>query len=250
VTVRSFLLQTSPPEAPDTDDPFESVADFFDSGAWSAIALMLRIFLVALWLALAWWTYQDARRRLESPSLVAAAVALSVVLPFLGAIIWLVVRPAEYLDEKRERELELATLERGLRDLNERRRRLDEERAAVKIATEGGEPIALTTGALKEAGAVTREELEELSLRLTELEFRMRLLDRPANRRPAAAREERRPAAAGREPNAARTTKAARATKATKAAPPPEPVEPARPAPRPRPRRPEAERSYPRGESP
>ena len=57
-----------------SDDPFESISDFFDSGLWSAISLLLQVFVVLLWLALAYWTYQDARRRIEAPGLVAACV--------------------------------------------------------------------------------------------------------------------------------------------------------------------------------
>ena len=97
----------------DSSDPFESISDFFDSGLWSAISILLRVFVVLLWLALVYWTYQDARRRIEAPGPVAACVALSVLIPFLGTVIYLIVRPPEYLDEARERELELLALERG-----------------------------------------------------------------------------------------------------------------------------------------
>ena len=101
------FLQANPQATSSSDDPFESVSNFFDSGWWTAILLMLQVFVVLLWLALAWWTYQDSRRRFESPAAVAGCVALSVLLPFFGSIIYLIVRPPEYLDEARERELEL-----------------------------------------------------------------------------------------------------------------------------------------------
>lgn len=161
--------------APGTDDPFESISSFFDSGLWSAITVVFQVFVVALWLALAYWTWQDARRRIAQPALVAGAVALSVLLPFLGSIIYLVIRPPEYLDDARERELELLALERRLGDLGDQ-----EGQAMVSrlIAREVGGSEAGVRAALKEAGAASKDDLRDLDLRLTELEFRLRLLDR------------------------------------------------------------------------
>ena len=103
----------------DSSDPFESISNFFDSGLWSAISILLRVFVVLLWLALIYWTYQDARRRIEAPGPIAACVALSVLIPFLGTVIYLIVRPPEYLDEARERELELLALEQRLGELGD-----------------------------------------------------------------------------------------------------------------------------------
>ena len=77
-------LLTAQATTSDTSDPFESISSFFDSGLWSLITVLLRVFVVLLWVALAYWTYQDARRRIQSPGLVAACVALSVLIPFLG----------------------------------------------------------------------------------------------------------------------------------------------------------------------
>ena len=75
----------------------------------------VEVFVVLLWVALVYWTYQDARRRIESPPFVAVCVALSVLIPFLGTVIYLIIRPPEYLDEARERELELlAVVERPI----------------------------------------------------------------------------------------------------------------------------------------
>jgi RNA polymerase subunit RPABC4/transcription elongation factor Spt4 len=75
---------------------------------------LLLLFLVVLWFALVYWTYADARRRIEDPMLVGCATAASFF-PFIGTVIYLIVRPPEVLDESRERELELAVLERELR---------------------------------------------------------------------------------------------------------------------------------------
>ena len=104
----------------DSDELFGGVNDFFDSGAWM-VARNLTIFFVAVfWLATAYWVYKDARRRIEDPWLVAMATLLGLVPPFLGPIIYLFFRPPEYLDDVRERELEIKAMEERLtkRDLH------------------------------------------------------------------------------------------------------------------------------------
>jgi hypothetical protein len=159
-----------------TDDPFESISNFFDSGLWSAMTVLLQVFVVLLWLALAYWTYQDARRRIEQPGLIAAAVALSVLIPFLGSVIYLIVRPPEYLDEARERELELLALERRLGELGDEE---GQELVGKLLAREGlGNDPASVQRALRQAGVASLDEVRDLDIRLTELEFRMRLFDR------------------------------------------------------------------------
>src|SRR5918999_4934628 len=95
----------------ENEDPFESISNFFDSDTWSYITLALKVFAVALWLALTYWTFQDARRRIREPALIIGSVALSLLIPFLGTLIYLVVRPPEYLVDAQERELEMLALE-------------------------------------------------------------------------------------------------------------------------------------------
>ena len=79
---------------------------------------LLLLFLVVFWIALIYWTYSDARRRIADPMLVACATAASVF-PFMGTIVYLIVRPPEYLEDVRERELEIKAMEKRLggRDL-------------------------------------------------------------------------------------------------------------------------------------
>ena len=74
---------------------------------------LLLLFLVVIWLALVYWTYADARRRIGDPLLVACATAASLF-PFVGTVIYLIVRPPEYLEDVRERELEIAAAEARL----------------------------------------------------------------------------------------------------------------------------------------
>lgn len=93
--------------------------NFFDSSAW-AVTRNLSLFLVVVfWLATAYWVYKDARRRIGDPWLVAMAVLLGLVPPFLGPIIYLFFRPPESLAERHERGLEIRAIEERLaqRDL-------------------------------------------------------------------------------------------------------------------------------------
>ena len=78
-----------------------------------AVKLLLLV-LIAIWLALVFWTYADARRRVEDQMLVTCAAAGSLFFPFVGAIVYTIVRPPEYLDDVRERELEIAAAEARL----------------------------------------------------------------------------------------------------------------------------------------
>ena len=58
--------------------------------------------------------YKDARRRIEDPWLVGAATVLGLVPPFIGALIYMLFRPPEYLEDVRERELEIKAMEESL----------------------------------------------------------------------------------------------------------------------------------------
>jgi uncharacterized Zn finger protein (UPF0148 family) len=85
------------------------------SGLNLAANLMI-LFLVVIWLALVYWTYADARRRIADPMLVGCAAAASLF-PFVGTIVYMIVRPPEYLDDVRERELEIQAAEARLTQL-------------------------------------------------------------------------------------------------------------------------------------
>jgi hypothetical protein len=79
---------------------------------------LLILFLVVIWLALVYWTYADARRRIGDTLLVACATAASLF-PFVGTVVYLIVRPPEYLEDVRERELEIQAAEARLRSLEQ-----------------------------------------------------------------------------------------------------------------------------------
>jgi Double zinc ribbon len=82
------------------------------------VVSLLILFLVVIWLALIYWTYSDAKRRIADPMLVGCATLCSVF-PFLGTIVYTIVRPPEYLEDARERELEIAAAEARLAQLDQ-----------------------------------------------------------------------------------------------------------------------------------
>jgi RNA polymerase subunit RPABC4/transcription elongation factor Spt4 len=84
-----------------------------NNSALSLAVELVILFLVVIWLALIWWTYADARRRIGDPLLVGTAT-LASVFPFVGTIVYMIVRPPEYLDDVRERELEMQAAEARL----------------------------------------------------------------------------------------------------------------------------------------
>jgi hypothetical protein len=86
------------------------------SGLNLAIDLLI-LFVVVLYFSLIYWTYADARRRIYDPMLVGCATAASLF-PFVGTIVYMVLRPPEYLEDVRERELEMQAAEARLHDLD------------------------------------------------------------------------------------------------------------------------------------
>ena len=86
--------------------------------ALNRVVSLLILFLVVIWLALIYWTYADAKRRIGDPMLVGCATLCSLF-PFLCTIVYLIVRPPEYLEDARERELEIAAAEARLAELEQ-----------------------------------------------------------------------------------------------------------------------------------
>src|SRR4029079_16321710 len=80
-----------------------------------AVSLLV-LFLIVIWLALVYWTFADARRRIVDPMLAGCATAASLF-PCVGTVVYLIVRPPEFLEDVRERELEIAAAEARLASL-------------------------------------------------------------------------------------------------------------------------------------
>jgi hypothetical protein len=77
------------------------------------------LFLVIVWVALAAWTYFDAKRRVADQFLVTCATAASLIFPFVGPIVYSILRPPEFLEDAHERDLEIRAAELRVRQLEE-----------------------------------------------------------------------------------------------------------------------------------
>lgn len=88
-----------------------------NDGVNLAINLLI-LFLVVVYIALIAYTYLDARRRLDDPVLVGCAT-VAALFPFLGTIVYSILRPPEFLEDRRERELEIRASELRVRQLEE-----------------------------------------------------------------------------------------------------------------------------------
>jgi RNA polymerase subunit RPABC4/transcription elongation factor Spt4 len=67
-------------------------------------------YVVVLWVATAFFVWRDARRRSSSIAFQLLALLLGFIPPFLGALIYLVIRPPRTLDEERAFVLEEQSL--------------------------------------------------------------------------------------------------------------------------------------------
>src|ERR1700736_1429590 len=88
-----------------------------ESSGLSLVIDLLILFVVVLYLSLIYWTYADARRRILDPMLIGCATAASLF-PFVGTIIYMILRPPEYLEDVRERELEVQAAEARLHEFD------------------------------------------------------------------------------------------------------------------------------------
>ena len=82
------------------------------------VANLFVMSLVVVWLALIVWTYLDARRRIKDPVLVACATGASLF-PYIGTFVYSILRPPEFLDDAKERALEIRAAELRVRQLSE-----------------------------------------------------------------------------------------------------------------------------------
>ena len=88
-----------------------------DNDALNTAVNVLILVLIVVWAALVFWTFADARRRIDDPMLVGCAT-LASLFPFVGTIIYTIVRPPEFLDDVRLRELEMQAAEARLVQLD------------------------------------------------------------------------------------------------------------------------------------
>lgn len=102
--------------AANESDPFGSVKEFFNSSTWHFITLTGWFFVVVVWLSCAYWVFKDSRRRIDDKVVVAVAVLTALIFGLVGVFIYTILRPPEYLDDRRERELEMRMMEAQLTD--------------------------------------------------------------------------------------------------------------------------------------
>jgi hypothetical protein len=83
-----------------------------NSGLNTAVQLVI-LFLIVIWLALVYYTFADARRRVGDKMLVGCAT-LASLFPYAGTLVYMIVRPPEFLEDVREREMEMQAAEARL----------------------------------------------------------------------------------------------------------------------------------------
>ena len=84
-----------------------------ESSGFSLAVNLLILFVAVLYFSLIYWTFQDARRRIADPVMIGLSTFVACF-PFVGPIIYMILRPPEYLEDVHERELELQTAEARL----------------------------------------------------------------------------------------------------------------------------------------
>jgi Double zinc ribbon len=89
-----------------------------ESNGLNLVVSLLVLTFVVVWLALIVYTYLDARRRIRDPFLIACATIASFF-PYVGTMVYAIVRPPEFLEDAHERELEIRAAELRVRQLTE-----------------------------------------------------------------------------------------------------------------------------------
>lgn len=98
----------------------------------SLAADLLTVFLVILWLALIRWTYSDARLRFERRGRVRLATTAATLLPIVGTVVYMIVRPQESLEDAREQELSIKSSKALIQILGEMQERQREMHGSVQ----------------------------------------------------------------------------------------------------------------------
>lgn len=90
-----------------------------DDDVLNLVVNLLILSLVVVYFALVAWTFFDARRRMDDHVLVAASVGASFVFPFMGTVIYSILRPPEFLEDAHERQVEIKAAELRVKQLSE-----------------------------------------------------------------------------------------------------------------------------------
>ena len=87
---------------------FDNVMNFFKMPIWKNLIYGIVFILAIIWLSFVYWTYRDARLR-NANSIFWTFFVLA--LPFLGLLIYLILRPPEFIEDIVERDLEIKRME-------------------------------------------------------------------------------------------------------------------------------------------
>ncbi len=87
---------------------FENILMFFRLPIWRYLIYGIVFILIIVWLSFVYWTFRDARLRNTSAWFWALIVFL---FNYLGLIIYLILRPPEYIEDVVERDLEIKRME-------------------------------------------------------------------------------------------------------------------------------------------
>lgn len=82
----------------------DSVVNFFTSPLFRLIVRLVVLYIGVLWLATVVWTYRDAKHR---GALAVTWAVVALVFPFVGLLVYLLLRPSEYAEDREAREIEL-----------------------------------------------------------------------------------------------------------------------------------------------
>lgn len=86
-------------------DLIQSIYNFFASPLFRFLVNLTVIYIVVLWIATIIWTFKDARKR---GAMALTWAAISLAFPFLGVLIYLILRPPEFEEDARLRDLEMS----------------------------------------------------------------------------------------------------------------------------------------------
>jgi len=99
------------------DSLFETINKIIHSPIWSARALRVRLLRGGPVARLVLWTFNGCPQAHRRPDHRGCGRTHSLVLPLMGTVIYAILRPAEYLAEARERELETRAMEQELQTM-------------------------------------------------------------------------------------------------------------------------------------
>lgn len=89
------------------------IIEFLSSDAFSTLKIVVLSYFGLLWLAIIVWVTRDALQRSESIMFQALAILLNILVPILGVLLYLIIRPSKTRMESYYEELEHTMLEGG-----------------------------------------------------------------------------------------------------------------------------------------